>query len=88
MSRLHGDAAPDRLADSQLVIDLGATRVQLDGSHKLLAGDCMVLDRRVNDLVDLLVGGAVVARGELMWRDECVGVRIVEVLRADDAAKQ
>jgi flagellar motor switch protein FliN/FliY len=47
---------------------------------KLAAGQVHVLDRRVDQPVDVLVSERLVARGEIVSVGEKFGVRITEVL--------
>lgn len=43
-------------------------------------GTVLTLDTEVGELADLLIGGQLVARGELVAMDDQLGLRIVEVV--------
>jgi flagellar motor switch protein FliN/FliY len=45
----------------------------------LRAGSIVKLDLKVNDLIDLRLNNALVARGEIVAVDDHFGVRIVEI---------
>ncbi|MCR5164669.1 MAG: FliM/FliN family flagellar motor switch protein [Thermoguttaceae bacterium] len=61
-------------------IELGQTTMLLSEVAKLKPGSVVILDKHVNDLVNVLVNGKAVARGELLIVDGCFSVRITEFL--------
>ena len=67
----------------EVAVELG--RVQFAAAHVLGlgVGDVLTLDRPVGDVVDLRVGGHLLARGELVDVDGEAGVRLTEVFDGD-----
>ncbi len=61
-------------------IELGSAELAVEMADQLDAGSVVTLDRHIDDPVDILVAGRLVARGELLVLDEQVAVRIVELL--------
>jgi flagellar motor switch protein FliN len=69
---------------------LGSTSLPVSGLMKLARGAIVSLDQRVGDPVDVVVNGAVIARGEIVVVDETsqrFGVSLLEVV-AGGAPKQ
>lgn len=68
-------------------IVLGATRMPVSKLMSLTRGSIIPLDRKVGDLVDIVVNDRIVARGEIVILDEAAdrfAVAIREVARPDD----
>ncbi len=61
-------------------IELGHTTMLLSEAAQLRPGSVVILDKHVNELVNILVNGKAVARGELIIVDGCFSVRIAEFL--------
>ena len=62
---------------------LGSTSLPVSGLMKLARGAVVSLDQRVGDPVDVVVNGAVIARGEIVVVDEAsqrFGVSLLEVV--------
>lgn len=62
---------------------LGSTSLPVAGLMKLARGAVVSLDQRVGDPVDVVVNGAVIARGEIVVVDEAAqrfGVSLLEVV--------
>jgi flagellar motor switch protein FliN/FliY len=62
---------------------LGTTSLPVSGLMKLARGAIVSLDQRVGDPVDVIVNGAVIARGEIVVVDEAsqrFGVSLLEVV--------
>jgi type III secretion system YscQ/HrcQ family protein len=74
-----GDTTLAEALPVELVVELG--RVKLTGAQvlDLESGDVVALERPLAGLVDLRVGGKLVARGELVNIDGEAGVRLTEV---------
>ena len=69
---------------------LGSTSLPVAGLMKLARGAIVSLDQRVGDPVDVVVNGAVIARGEIVVVDDLsqrFGVSLLEVV-AGAALKQ
>lgn len=64
----------------EVVVELGRARMTIRQLADLDAEDVIELDRAQGDLVDLVVGGQVLARGEMTIVKDRVALRIVEVL--------
>jgi len=75
-------AAPlECLTDIELPVSvvLGRAKVRIREALKLTAGSLVELDRRVGDLVEIVVHNVLVARGEVVSVKGNYGVRILEV---------
>jgi flagellar motor switch protein FliN/FliY len=63
----------------QITVEVGRTRMLLSDLVKLAPGSLIELDREAHEPADILVNGAIVARGEVVTIDEYYGVRITRV---------
>lgn len=63
----------------EVIVSVGQCRMSAREVMALVRGQTLVLDKAVNAPVDLLVGGRIVAQGELVVIDEAFGVRVVQV---------
>ena len=71
----------------ELVVELGRTRLTVRELAALGRDDVIELDRSASQPLDILVGGRVFARGELVVVDDRVALRVTELLgRADEGA--
>ena len=70
----------EALGDLELdvCIELGQTRMRLQDVAMLRRGSVVVLDRHVDDLINVLVNGQRVARGRLLVVDGRFAVQLVE----------
>lgn len=68
--------------DVQVAVEFGRAQLPLRDLLALGRGQVLELDRRVEELVDVLVNGTLVARGEVVLVDGRYGVRIREILGA------
>ncbi|HEX4169831.1 MAG TPA: FliM/FliN family flagellar motor switch protein [Bryobacteraceae bacterium] len=75
-----------RLLDLELplAVLLGRAVMPIQEVLKLTSGSLIELDRSVSDLVDLLVHGTVVARGEIVSLRGNYAVRIKEIISRED----
>ena len=75
------------LGEMELPVEarVGAARITLGELLECGPGTVLELDTPVSGPVDLLVGGQLVARGELVAIDTQLGLRIVEVVAEDGA---
>ena len=71
---------PSESTEAPVSIELGAARLDEDSVAQLETGSLVTLDRHVDDPVDIVVEGRVVARGELLVIEEELAVRIVELI--------
>ena len=77
-------------ADGVLRVELGRKWLAADQAASLRPGSALALDAGAEDLVDLYVGGRLLAKGVLLAVDGKIGVRVKQILapaiRARDAA--
>ncbi|WP_426265895.1 FliM/FliN family flagellar motor switch protein [Sphingomonas sp. LHG3443-2] len=64
---------------------LGGCTLTVDELLGLGAGSVIEVDRRVGDPIDLMVGGRLLARGELVLIDGALGLTLTELVRREDA---
>jgi len=64
----------------RLTVELGRARLLVREVLALRDGSVVELDRQAGAAVDVLVNGALIARGEVVVVDERFGVRITEVV--------
>lgn len=78
----------DRLLNVELdvVVRFGATELPLSSAVRLGAGSIVELNRGVDDPVEILVNGLLIARGEVVVIDGYYGVRITEVVSPGERA--
>lgn len=83
---LRGQEAVLRIPVSVRIV-LGATRMPVSKLMSLARGSIIPLDRKVGDLVDIVVNDRLVARGEVVVLDEAgqrFGVAVRELGRPND----
>lgn len=66
--------------DLELTVELGRTRILVRDLLALAPGDVVELDRAAGSPADLLVGGRLIARGEVVVVDEDFGLRITHII--------
>lgn len=64
----------------RLAIEVGSIRLKLADVLAMAPGQVHVLDRRVDQPVDVLISERLVARGEIVSVGDKFGVRLTEVL--------
>jgi flagellar motor switch protein FliN/FliY len=74
--------------DVRLTVELGRTDMKLKDVLGLTADSVVVLDRMTDELLDVMVNGTLIARGEVVTQGERFGLRIVEVLGQDGAGSE
>jgi flagellar motor switch protein FliM len=81
----RGDAMSDVADDVSVELSCAMGRVTLTAREvlELAPGQVLALDRPLGGPVELIVGRSVIGRGELVDLDGELGVRVVELLRAD-----
>ncbi len=70
----------------RLSVEIGSVSRSLQELLDLTQGTVVALDRPIDAPVDILANGTVIARGEVVNAGERYGVRITEVVDAEDAA--
>jgi len=81
-SLLSLDSAIFQNVQVRLRASLGELEISVDELLKLKAGSVIELDQQLNDLVELRLNEAVVARGEIVAVGDRFGLRIVEISEA------
>jgi flagellar motor switch protein FliN/FliY len=81
-----GEADLRRLSDipMELAVELGRTETTVGETLDLRVGSVVELERDAGAPVDLLVNGTPIARGEVVVIDERYGLRITEILDAQE----
>jgi len=79
--RLPGGAGLDIVKDIAvtLTIELGRTRMSLKELLELEQGSVIELQRMVDEPMDVLVNGTLVAHGEVVVIDDTFGVRLTDI---------
>ena len=70
----------------RLSVQVGSTSLKLSELLDLAEGSVVELDRQANELLDILVNGTLVAKGEVVTVNGRFGIRVVDVV-ANDAAR-
>jgi flagellar motor switch protein FliN/FliY len=63
----------------RMSVEVGATQLRLAEIMNLNEGSIVQLDRQADDLLDVMVNGTLVARGEVVTVNGRYGIRIVEI---------
>lgn len=69
-----------RAVPLEVTARVGTTHLSVEQILALGEGAVVELDRAATEPIDVLVGGAVVARGEIVAAGESFGVRISEIV--------
>ncbi len=67
----------------QVTVELGKTKKSIKDVLEFGVGSIIVLDKLAGDLVDVMVNGKLIAKGEVVVIDENYGVRINEIISPD-----
>ncbi|SFS12949.1 flagellar motor switch protein FliN [Sphingomonas jatrophae] len=68
----------------RLSVEVGSTSLRLSELLDLAEGSVVELDRQANELLDILVNGTLVAKGEVVTVNGRFGIRVVEVVAAEN----
>lgn len=68
----------------RVTVEVGSASLTLASLLDLGEGSVLELDRQVNDPLDLLVNGTLVARGEIVETNGRFGIRIIDVAHDGD----
>lgn len=63
----------------RMSVEVGATQLRLADIMNLGEGSVVQLDRQADDLLDIMVNGTLVARGEVVTVNGRYGVRVAEI---------
>ena len=69
--------------DVRLTVELGRTVMKLKDVLALGEESVVMLDRLTDELLDVMVNGKLIARGEVVANGERFGLRIVELVGRD-----
>jgi flagellar motor switch protein FliN/FliY len=93
MPKLDGEALSEAgfsrnmrlLADIpvRMSVEVGSTQMRLAEIMTLAEGSVVQLDRQADELLDIMVNGTLVARGEVVTVNGRYGVRVVEIASAE-----
>ena len=64
-------------------VEVGSTSLKLAELMDLNEGSVVELDRQANELLDILVNGTLVARGEVVTVGGKFGIRVVDVVATE-----
>ena len=67
----------------RLSVEVGITSLKLAELMDLAEGSLVELDRQANELLDILVNGTLVAKGEVVTVGGKFGIRVVDVVAAE-----
>lgn len=67
----------------RLSVEVGSTSLRLAELIDLNSGSVVELDRQANELLDIMVNGTLVAKGEVVTVNGKFGIRVVDVVAAD-----
>lgn len=67
----------------RLSVQVGSTSMKLADLLSLTEGSVVELDRQTHELLDVMVNGTLVARGEVVMINGRFGVRVVDVVTTD-----
>lgn len=70
-----------------LTAEIGRTTLPVRQVLDLVPGTVLELDRAAGAAADVMVNGRLVARGEVVVVDEAYGIRVTEIVYAEDAAR-
>jgi len=74
--------------DVRLTVELGRTDMKLKDVLNLTTDSVVVLDRMTDELLDVMVNGKLIARGEVVTQGERFGLRIVELVGQETPAAE
>lgn len=72
----------------RLSVEIGSVSQSMRNLLELQQGALVVLDRPVDEPVDVLANGTVIARGEVVNAGERYGVRIIQIVDADVGSRK
>lgn len=67
----------------RMSVEVGSASLTLAALLEMREGSVVELDRQANDLLDILVNGTLVAKGEIVEVNGRYGIRVVDVVAAD-----
>lgn len=67
----------------RLSVEVGSSSLKLSELLDLQEGSVVELDRQAHELLDIMVNGRLIAKGEVVTVNNRFGIRIVEVIAAE-----
>ena len=67
----------------RMSVEVGSTQLRLTEVLGLTEGSVVELDRQADELLDIMVNGTLVARGEIVTVNGRYGIRVVEIASAE-----
>ena len=67
----------------RMSVEVGSTQLRLSEVLGLGEGSVVELDRQADELLDIMVNGTLVARGEVVTVNGRYGIRVVEIVSAE-----
>jgi flagellar motor switch protein FliN len=67
----------------RMSVEVGSTQLRLAEVMDLGEGSVVELDRQADELLDVMVNGTLVARGEVVTVNGRYGIRVVEIASAE-----
>jgi flagellar motor switch protein FliN len=64
-------------------VEVGSTAMKLSALMDLSEGSVVELDRQAHELLDIMVNGTLVAKGEVVTINGRFGIRVVDVVNTD-----
>ncbi|MBT0670432.1 flagellar motor switch protein FliN [Novosphingobium profundi] len=77
-----------RDVDVRVSVELGRSQMKLKDVLALGPESLVVLDRMTDELLDILVNGKAIARGEVIAHNGRFGLRIIEMVGDEDEAAE
>ena len=89
------DLSPEQLSNLELImsvpleisVEIGKTRKQIKDILEFSQGTIVELDKQAGALVDIIVNGKMIAKGEVVVVNDNFGVRIAEIVKKDEIMK-
>ncbi|PZU13252.1 MAG: flagellar motor switch protein FliN [Sphingobium sp.] len=86
ISRMTSNRQFRLLADIpvRMSVEVGSTSLRLAEVMDLAEGSIVELDRQADDLLDIMVNGALIAKGEVVTVNGRYGIRIVDIAATEN----
>lgn len=90
LPQLPGDENLDVILDIPVTIsmEIGRTRISIRNLLQLNQGSVVELDRLAGEPMDVLVNGTLIAHGEVVVVNEKFGIRLTDVISAQERIKK
>jgi flagellar motor switch protein FliN/FliY len=67
----------------RMTVEVGSTSLRLAEIMDLSEGSVVELDRQADELLDIMVNGTLIARGEVVTVNGRYGIRVIEIAATD-----